>query len=93
MDIDAIKARMAAASTGPWRAAKSGTAVLQPDIKTADGMPYFSKAEDDCILGPDGAEILGCSEWIRVDYSDLEFMAHARQDIQDLLDELERLKA
>lgn len=56
------------------------------------GEPYFSKAEDDCILGPNDEEVLGVSEWIRVKSADLEFMANARQDIEDLLKEIEKMR-
>lgn len=91
MDIEAIKRRLDAAHRGPWKAAKSGSPVLNERLST-HGSQYFSEAEDDCILGPDGEEVIGCSEWMRVDWADLEFMAHARQDIADLLSEIERLK-
>lgn len=91
MDIDAIKTRLAAAHRGPWRAATARSDVLSESL-SKPGEPYFTTAEDDCILGPNGEEVLGCSEWIRVEWVDLEFMAHARKDIEDLLAEVERLR-
>lgn len=91
MDIEAIKRRLESTHPGPWQAAKSGAPVLQRNL-SKPGAPYFSGAEDDCILGPDGEEVIGCSEWMRVCWADLEFMAHARQDIADLLVEIDRLK-
>lgn len=91
MDIDAIKSRLAATHKGPWRVAEAGAEVLQLGFEQAE--PCFDTAEDDCIVGPDGEEVLGCSEWLRVEREDLEFMAHARQDIEDLVGEVERLSA
>lgn len=91
MDIEAIKRRLEAAHRGPWRVAKSGEPVLQENL-SKPGATYFSSAEDNCIVGPDGEEVLGCSEWIRVELADLEFMANARRDVADLLAEIDRLK-
>lgn len=91
MNIEAIKRRLEAAHRGPWKAAKAGSPVLNESL-SKPGAPYFSSAEDDCILGPNGEEVIGCSEWMRVEWADLEFMAHARQDIADLLAEIARLK-
>ena len=91
IDIEAIKKRLAEAAPGPWRAAEAGSVVLDYRFMNEKGKPYSSYAEDACILGPDDSEVLGCSEWMRVNLADLEFMAHSRQDIQDLLGEIERL--
>jgi len=91
MDVEEIKARLAAASKGPWYAAKVGSQVGKPYLRGSQ--EYITKAEDDCILDADNNEILGCSEWMRVDWKNLEFMAHARQDIEDLIFATEAMQA
>lgn len=89
--IEAIKRRLEAAHKGPWRAVRAGSKVIT-NFSLSPDKQWVSYAEDDCIIGPDGEEVLGSSEWIRVEWDDLEFMAHARQDVFDLLTEVERLR-
>ncbi|MDH3325879.1 MAG: hypothetical protein OEM38_04075 [Gammaproteobacteria bacterium] len=86
-----IKGRLSAATHGPWTAEKGGAKVYEPTMSKNE--PYFTKAEDDCILGPDRAEVMGCSEWMRVSWPDLELMANARHDLEILVAEIERLKS
>ena len=94
MDIEKIKARLAAASKGPWHAARAGSPVGKPyAMGTSGGRVRIGTAEDDCILGDGNEEILGCSEWLRAGWEDLEFMAHARQDIEDLISATEAMQA
>ena len=86
-----IENRAKAARPGPWKAAEAGSNVLDPEL-SKPGAPYYWKSEDDCILDQNEEEVLGCSEWMRVDWVDLEFMAHAREDIDFLLAEIKRLR-
>jgi len=90
MNIDAIKKRLANATPGPWRPAKCGSDV---NVMSHDGKQYITQAEDDCIIDNNGVEVMGCSEWIRVKWDDLEFMAHARQDIKELIEKIEQLES
>jgi len=82
-----IENRSKAARPGPWKAAKAGTRVLIYHDK-----PWYSEAEDDCIIDNNDEEVIGSSEWMRVDWVDLEFMANARADIDFLLAEIKRLR-
>jgi len=89
MDIEEIKARLAAASKGPWHATRAASQV----IRRFKWVSQDYIAEDDCILDGDNNEILGCSEWMRVDWENLEFMAHARKDIEDFISTTEAMQA
>ena len=84
-----IEERLNNTHAGPWKAVSGGSKVFCPDISTPDE-PYYSRAEDDCILDANGVEVLGVSEWIRVEWEDLEFMAEARSDVEFLLTELKK---
>ena len=92
MKIKEIEKRLNKASKGPWQVAKGGDKVYHPDV-LIDNKPYFTNAEDVCILDYEKKEIICSSEWMRVKQEDLKFMAHARQDIEDLLNEIYKLKA
>jgi hypothetical protein len=85
--LSEIKARVAQSTPGPWHPAKAGSKVWDESVD------YTSEAEDDSILDEKNREILGSSEWIRVKWEDLEFMAHARDDVEKLIAEVERLRA
>lgn len=83
--LDAIKARCEAATLGPW--------YVEYEM---DG-PF---AEPQCIQGPenvttyhDAYNDYRVSAVVEMAEADLEFIAHARQDIPDLLAEVERLRA
>ena len=90
--IKEIKSRLSSVTVkGKWWAVKSNSNVLIPHL-CKDNVPYYSQAEDDSILGDDGREVLGCSEWLRCDWKDLEFMAHAKEDIEFLLSEIDRIQ-
>ena len=93
IDIEAIKSRLEAASEGPWTMCESGGPVLDKNMRKSDGTFFVWTAEDDCIIGPDGTEVLGCSKRLRCDKNDLHFMANARKDIEDLLAEVDRLSS
>lgn len=90
IDLLAIKERLRRATYGPWRAADGGAECFSGDESANSATRFY--AEDDCILTYDKREVLGCSEWMRVKRDDLEFMAHARQDIEMLIAEVERLR-
>lgn len=91
MRLDEIRERLnKTTKSGPWKAVKCGSPVLKPDL-SKPGNPYYSRAEDDCILDKNDEEVLGCSEWMRVEWNDLEFMARAKSDIEFLVVEFEKL--
>ena len=92
LQIEAIKIRLEKASNGPWIAAKGGSKILDSSLSNLDA-PFYSLAEDYCILDFNQNEIIGSSEWMRVKWDNLDFMAHARQDIEYLLLEIDKLKA
>jgi hypothetical protein len=91
MDLTKIEHRLKASTEGPWSVVQKGGAVVSEHLK-ADGTRPIYPADDDCIVGPMGEEVLGSSERLRAEPEDLLFMAHAKQDIQDLLNEIKRLK-
>jgi hypothetical protein len=74
---------------GPWKAAKAGTRVYVPEL-SKPGEPYYSKAEDDCILAANEESVLGSTEWLLVRFEDLSFMANAKADVEFLLNELRK---
>ena len=86
LDLEPIKKRLSLTTPGPWKAVPVGSNCKNPRTQK------FSKAEDDCILTDDNIEILGCSEWIRVEWNDLDFMASAKTDIELLIQEIEYLR-
>ena len=78
IDLDAIEARANAATAGPW------------------SIDYIEHTGEHGILinEPDGT--LGCAgrlvaNWLT--YSNAEFVAHAREDIPALIEEIRRLRA
>lgn len=76
--LDAIRARMEAATPGPWEA---GTAVCCPDVGWVGGprrtiCPVYE----------------GTKRTHMLDANDAEFIAHAREDVPALLMEVERLQ-
>jgi hypothetical protein len=84
-DLDAIEARCAAASPGPWTSYVEGRDHWSGDdfirVSEADDEPdmYVSRAEAGAIR-PASA-------------SDLDFIAAARQDVPSLVAEIRRLRA
>lgn len=82
IDLESIQERLKKASEGPWKAVEAGSIVINPHIETPHDK---SECEDDSILREDNTEVLGTSEWLRCEWDDLEFMAHARKDVEDLL--------
>ena len=88
MNTKHIEDRLKEATKGPWHVVEAGGAVVVSHRQST----RTYNAEDDCIVDSAGREVLGVSEWIRVNESDLNFMAHAKQDVQDLLEEIKRLK-
>ena len=90
MDLEKIKKRLNKASKGPWFVSKKGSKILVGELSTPE-KKYYTQAEDYCIVDKNKEEILGTSEWLRVSKQDLVFMANARQDIEDLILEVERL--
>jgi hypothetical protein len=77
-ELDAIRARVAAATPGPWEA---GTAFCCPDCGWVDGpkrtvCPVYEGAKRTHTL----------------DANDAEFIASAREDVPALLAEVERLR-
>ena len=82
-EIEVIKARADAATGGPW--------VYSPDRHTGDYCIHrqHAREEYDSISHDDG--VIGSSEWIWINDSDGDFIAHARQDIPALLADREAL--
>lgn len=84
-ELDAIEQRSAAASPGPWQSFIEGRDHLGGDnfirISLADNEPdmYVSRAIPGQGLTPAGDH-------------DLDFIAHARQDIARLIAEVKRLR-
>lgn len=86
LDIKAIKARCEAATDGVWCLESEGVLTEAPegcdcDYPTTAGCPPMVRVFDDRSLGTQQA------------MDNLEFAANARQDIPDLIEEVERLKA
>jgi hypothetical protein len=91
MDLTKIEQRLKLSTKGPWSVIPAGGAIIG-DYLRSDGTEVLHASEDICIVGPDGKEVMGSSEWLRVVPEDINFMANAKQDIQDLLNEIKRLK-
>ena len=74
-DLNAIRARAAAATEGPWRA-------------------EYSWEQGNCVVPGDAQSTREAFAVTRLYHqaADAEFIAHARQDIPDLCDEVERLR-
>jgi hypothetical protein len=75
--LDAIRARCEAATPGPWNAIDKGNTVPSYAIR------HFAVGEK-CVNVASG---------ISPKTGDADFIAHARTDVPDLLDEIERLTA
>jgi len=80
-ELAAIKARAEAATPGPWQ-------------WTA------TKGEDDHLVSlavhdryGQSLEVLGTSEWLRIEPPNATFIAHARTDVPAILAEVKRLRA
>jgi hypothetical protein len=91
LDLSGIKERLNATSAGPWKAVHAGTIVNRrygAHPNSICSVQYTDRG----IVGPDHVEVLGVDGNLHVSSEDLEFMAHAKQDIQELLTEISRLK-
>jgi hypothetical protein len=83
-ELDAIKIRYEATSVAPWvafiegRDCESGSSFIMTGIPKGENIWGENRGED--------LEISGASN------ADLDFIAHARQDIPVLVAEIERLK-
>jgi hypothetical protein len=83
-DLEAIKARCEATSVAPWvsfiegRDCESGSSFIMTGISEGEHIWGKNRGEDLYLTGGTNA--------------DLDFIAHARQDIPRLLEEIERLK-
>lgn len=76
---------------GKWWVINPNDPILIPELSKKDE-PYYSHAEDHTIVGNDGREVLGTSEWLRCDIENLVFMANAKKDIEYLLNYIEKLE-
>ena len=83
IDLKAIKKRHEAATKGPWRA------IRDTGVRNDGGYVVFSKAKPSHYLGQDERYEREIGEW----HGNLEFIAHARQDLPDCIAEIERLQA
>jgi hypothetical protein len=83
-ELEEIKARCEATSVAPWvsfiegRDCESGSSFIMTGIPKGDHIWGENRGEDLYLTGGTNA--------------DLDFIAHARQDIPMLLEEIERLK-
>jgi len=79
MDIEAIRARAEAATPGPWKFGSNCIVTDNDDVLYT----YVDRAPDDdeCWIS--------CMD---IKPEDADFIAHAREDIPDLLAEVERLQ-
>jgi hypothetical protein len=78
--LQEIKARVDAATPGPW--------AIYPRRKSAVKAVFLTR------LGSDGSSMWTWPGFVRAQFTrDAEFIAHARQDMPDLLAENERLRA
>jgi hypothetical protein len=83
-ELESIKARCEATSIAPWvsfiegRDCESGSSFIMTGIPKGENIWGETRGED--------LEISGATN------ADLDFIAHARQDIPDLINEIERLK-
>ena len=67
--------------------AKSLINVVKTKPKGCEVVEYFqSVCEDDCIVDANGVEVLGCSEWLRVDWDVLVFLANSPEVIKNLIE-------
>jgi hypothetical protein len=83
-ELEEIKVRYQATSIAPWvsfiegRDCESGSSFIMTGIEKGENIWGENRGED--------LEIIGATN------ADLDFIAHARQDIPRLLEEIERLK-
>jgi hypothetical protein len=92
-ELEAIKARCEATSVAPWvsfiegRDCESGSSFIMTGIPK--GEHIWSENRGKYIWGENRGEDLYLTGGTN---ADLDFIAHARQDIPRLLEEIERLK-
>ena len=86
-EIEVIAARAEAASPGPWRASIEGRDHLSGDTVILVGDRSTDKAWDMYVWRDAGDGQRFASE------ADLDFIAHARQDIPLLITEVRRLRS
>lgn len=85
IDVSAVRARLDAATPAPWETRDAET------LPGLDGLPSL------VVFTSDGDEVVntctsaGCGPILR--QADAYFIAHARSDVADLCDEVERLRA
>jgi hypothetical protein len=85
LELDQIKARLAAATPGPWVPSSSYGGVVNPYMETKCGcVPHDGRTCTEVYGGR-----LVCESCAR---ADAEFIAHARCDIEMLIGEIERLQ-
>ena len=82
LDLDAIKARLDRATAGPWQCDTSRNHQgddANPDLVVAPALDFGNVCE---LHGPESRTM-----------PDMAFIANARQDVDDLIAEVERLRA
>jgi hypothetical protein len=88
-----IEKRLSKTTPGHWKAAPKDSKYVSKFSVSGVVHSQERTAEDNCILRVKGnTEVLGCSEWLRAKWADLDFMAEAKSDIEFLLREVKRLK-
>ena len=75
----------------PWKAveAKSEIAYTFTNQRTGETKRSETICEDDCIVDANREEVLGCSEWLRVDWEVLVFLANSPEVIKNLIETIE----
>ena len=92
--LEEIESRLNKTTAGHWKAAPKDSTYRYKTSVSGTVHINESTAEDDCILRvKDNIEVLGCSEWMRVKWADLDFMAESKSDIEFLLSEVKRLRS
>lgn len=107
LELAAIENRLGSASPGPWKhesygsgteyvhmrhaSCKDGPTVFGPDKSDQDGhvgahMHLYNVAAFLALTGEDEAKM------VREKHANAEFIAHSRQDVEDLLLEVRRLR-
>ncbi len=74
--LQEIESRLSNASAGPWRRATEAET---------------SRTEESGIVGP-GGEVMGLSEYFRIDDGDLDMIINARADLEWLVGQLKERK-
>jgi len=83
--LEEIKNRLDAATNGNW--------VFDSKRDTHDNCIYVEGSSDEKYGYISEGGVVGSSEWIWIKDADGEFIANAKQDIEFLLAEIERLKS